>query len=264
MALKQRGLANTIIGVGHRKSSLDQALAVGAVDHTSLDVRQVAKDADLVVIATPAALVTSVLDGLRGVCNENAVVTDMASTKQEICEHAQNTWAHPSTFIGSHPMAGSEKSGPEHANPDLFAGAVTLVEVGDHLDAKARQTVIDLWTALGAIAIDVVPSLHDALVARTSHIPHILSACMALLASRKGDLRLFVGPGFRDVTRVAEGRPEIWRDICLTNSNAIGESLDELIIDLQGLRQAVASQDAEALNVFFTKGRQARLRVVGP
>ncbi len=263
LALKARGLAATIRGVGHRQASLDEARAVGVVDETYFDAREATEGADLVVICTPAAAVPQKMAEILPACSNTTVVTDVASTKATICACADRTWPKPLRFVGSHPMAGSEKFGPGHAEPELYEGCVTIVATAENQAPDAREVVCDLWRAVGAEVIEVDPERHDAVVARTSHIPHILAACIAELAARAGDVPPFVGQGFRDVTRVAAGRPAIWRDICLTNREAILQGLEEMERQLGAVRRMVADGSAEDLDEFFRSARAARSKALG-
>jgi prephenate dehydrogenase len=258
LALKERGLAKTIRGVGRRQSSLDTALERGAIDEAYLSVREAVIGADLVVICTPANNVPDTLDEIRGLCAPDTVVTDVASTKAQICNHMRTAWSEPYSFVGSHPMAGSEKFGPEHANADLYNGAVVFVEIKDNHDDNAYEKITTLWTALGAIVVPINPEVHDQWVARTSHIPHIVSAAIAQLVDDHEEAAPFIGNGFKDVTRIAEGRPEIWRDICLTNPEAIAKGLRTLIADLESMADAIESKDGPALEDFFEQGVNAR------
>lgn len=262
LALKNRGLARLVRGVGHRQSTLDKALAAGAVDETGHDARQACQGADLIVICTPAALVPPTLDAILPVCGPHTVVTDVASTKARICAHARDTWPKPLRFIGSHPMAGSEKFGPEHAFAELYEGSITLVQEGAHLAEAARQSVVALWEAIGSITAPIDPERHDLVIARTSHLPHVVSACLAMLAAEMTDARPLIGNGFRDMTRIAAGRPEIWRDICLTNADAIVGGLDALVELLGEFRGMTLRGDAEALADFFASGAKARNEAV--
>jgi len=262
LALKARGLADHIIGVGRRKSSLDTARSVGAVDETSLEAGRAVEGADLVILTTPAAQVIAKMDEILAYCPVGAVVTDVASTKYLICGHAEATWPHPRRFVGSHPMAGSEKFGPEHGRPDFFERSVCLVESGAGLDPQAREKVVRLWRAIGADVVDIEPVLHDALLARTSHVPHVVAAAIATLAVRRGDVRQLIGNGFRDVTRIAGSRPEVWRDICATNRAAILEGLEELRSHLAQFCRALSSDDTDAIEQYFNEGRTARREVV--
>lgn len=263
LALKDRGLARTVRGVGRRQESLDTALSLGAIDEPYLNSREAVRGADLVVLCTPACLIPSELDSIRPLISMSAVVTDVASTKAEICAHVRNTWSEPYRFVGSHPMAGSEKYGPEHATPHLYDGCATIVEPrADHAE-DAYETVCSLWRAVGARVVEVDPSLHDGLVARTSHIPHILAAIIAELAAGAGDVHALVGRGFRDVTRIAAGRPEIWRDICLTNRKAIVDGLDETAGQIAAVRQLIEEGSADELEAFFRSAQAARSKALG-
>ncbi len=269
LALKARGLVGAVRGVGHRQVSLDTALGVGAIDTAYLNAGEAVDGADLIVICTPANLVCSVLDEIRPVCSAEAVITDVASTKVDVCAHARATWPTPSRFVGSHPMAGSEKFGPEHGYPELYEGCVTMVELGEHLDAEAQRTVANLWRSVGATVVEMEPAQHDTIVARTSHIPHVVAAALAALATQNGavsldKIRPLVGPGFRDVTRIAGSRPEIWRDICLTNQAPIVAGLGEFLAQMHAIRDAIAQGRAEAIEAFFQQGRDARQKTVEP
>jgi prephenate dehydrogenase len=263
LALKARGMAGIIRGVGHRQASVDKALAVGAIDAGYLDVRDAARDAELVVICTPSALVPRMLDDLVLICPRDAVVTDVASTKGFICNLAQVTWPAPRRFIGSHPMTGSEKSGPEYASADLYAGCVTMVEADNGHAPDARAAVLDLWGGVGARVVEVAPEVHDAIVARTSHVPHILAAAVASVAAKQWDIQALVGPGFRDFTRIAGSRPEIWRDNCLTNREAILAALQETAAAVEAFRCALEQGREPALEAFFRAGQSARGEVLG-
>ena len=265
-ALKAKGLAETINGVGHRQATLDTAKRLGSVDRCFLDPVEAARDSDLVVICTPAATVPHFLDVLRPVCPPDCILTDVASTKSAISAHAAATWPKPVRFIGSHPMAGSEKFGPEHARADLYQGCVTVVETGPSLDTTARAAVVELWRALGSEVVDMAPALHDRLVAQTSHLPHIVAAAVAQVAASGGSLeavRKLVGKGFQDLTRIADSRPEIWRDICLTNRENILAALDALSGRLDEARNSLENGDADALEQFFRQGNKGRREVLG-
>jgi prephenate dehydrogenase len=265
LALKQRGLAKTIRGVGHRAETLEKARARGAIDEAFTAVVDAVPSSDLTVICTPAAKVPDYLDAVRPLCGKHAVVTDVASTKRDICAHAKTNWSEPYRFVGSHPMAGSEKFGPEHATADLYAGSVCFVEAMNDHAPDAHAAIAELWSGVGAQVVPVDPALHDVMVARTSHVPHIVAAAIARLTAKDGDaLRPFTGGGFRDTTRIADGRPEIWRDICLTNADAILAVLREIQADLTGIERALSAKDGAALDDYFTKARDARRRVIDP
>jgi len=262
LGLKKRGEAKTIRGVGRREESLNKALAGGSIDEAFTEIDAAVDGADLVVLCTPAALVPTFLDSIRPLCRSSCVITDVASTKASICRHAADTWDAPRRFVGSHPMAGSEKFGPEHGDANLYEGAITFIEDADGLDPEAVERVTQLWQLLGSETVRITPEVHDTLAARTSHVPHIVAAALAQLTDTGDDLRAFVGQGFRDTTRIAEGRPEIWRDICLTNSEAIGGSLAEIIDKLQQATEAINTGDGDRLDRFFQDGLSARRKIL--
>lgn len=258
LALKERALARRVIGVGRRRENLEVARSRGAIDFVAESVAESVPDSDVTVICTPAAGVPAFLDAVRTFCAKQAAVTDVASTKAQICAHARKAWAEPYRFVGSHPMAGSEKFGPEHADANLFDGTVCFVETRDGHAEDSYAAIVRLWESVGAHVSPVDPAEHDRFVARTSHVPHILAAALATLAGGDARLRPFVGRGFRDTTRIAEGRPELWRDICLTNRDAIAESLSDVKKLLDRVEDALSAADADALDRYFTEGRNAR------
>ncbi len=262
LALQKQGAVNELIGVGRRQSSIDAAVARGAIHKGSLDLASAVAKADLIVVATPASTVLSTLDQVQDVAPDNAIVIDVASTKAAICAHAATRWATPRRFIGCHPMAGSEKSGPEHATAALYEGSVCLMEKSPDLDPAALARVQALWERVGARVVSVDSELHDALLARTSHVPHILASIMALSAAEKGATRDFIGNGFRDMTRVAAGSSEMWRDIALTNREAIADGLNDIKQHLDAFLEALASEDDVALTALFEAGKTARHTVL--
>lgn len=263
LALKDRSLADRVRGVGRRQEVIDTAIALKAIDDGTLDLPEGVRGADLIVLCTPAALVPQQLDIVRTRIAPHVVVTDVASTKAEICAHARSNWSRPLRFVGSHPMAGSEKYGPEHATPHLYDGCVAIVEPKDEHADDAYETVCRLWQSVGSRVVEIPPDEHDGLVARTSHIPHIVAALVAELAAGSGGVADLVGKGFRDVTRIAEGRPQIWRDICLTNRDAIVAGLLEFGEQVTGVREIIEKGDADELDAFFASAQAARRKALG-
>ncbi|MCF6283646.1 MAG: prephenate dehydrogenase/arogenate dehydrogenase family protein [Candidatus Hydrogenedentes bacterium] len=262
LALQASGASRRVIGVGRRQSSLDKALAAGAVHETSLDLAQAVSDADLIVIATPASTVISTLDIVREACSAQAIVVDVASTKATICAHAAAHWDRPRRFIGCHPMAGSEKSGPEHATASLYENTVCLIEDSPDLDPGAAAQVRQLWERVGARVVAVDAESHDRILACTSHVPHILASTLALLAAHQNATCDFVGNGFRDMTRVAAGSPEMWRDITLTNREAITDGLEAMKELIDTFLVAMEAKDDQALSTLFEAGQISREKVL--
>lgn len=263
LALKSRALADNVVGVGRRRESLDIALRRGAVDTAVLDAREGVAGAGIVVIATPAQLVSPMLDIVLEAAPPHAVITDVASTKAAICAHARDVCPIPRRFIGSHPMAGSEKFGPAHGDAELYEGAVCLVEHDEALDAQARDRVCALWESVGARVVPVAAQTHDAMLARTSHLPHVAAAALAAIAEAAGATPDFIGNGFRDATRIAAARPEIWRDICVENRVALCEALEQVQRELADVAKMLEQGDADAIERFFARCVEARKKVTG-
>ncbi len=259
LALKKRGLARCVVGAGRRRETLETALRLGAIDEIA-DAPADLAGTELVVLAAPAAAVPPLMDALRGTA---AVVTDVASTKGVICAHAAATWNAPRRFVGGHPMAGSENAGPEHGRADLYEGAICLIEDSPGLDSAAVDTVRRLWEAVGMRVVPIAPQLHDVLLARTSHLPHVAAAALASLAGAAPLTRDVVGRGFLDTTRIAGGPPEVWRDICLTNREALLESLSEYGERLETFIRLLREGNSAGLEAFFAEGRAARRGVTG-
>lgn len=265
LAMKQRGLAGRIVGIGRNRVSLEKAIACGTIDTAVLDsdLAGACADADLIVVSTPVQHAVRVVEDLAQCAAKNAIATDVSSTKAEICAAAQKHWAAPRRFVGSHPMAGSEKHGPEHASASLFEQHVCLVEEADDLCLDAHSRILALWEAVGARVVPVNAQAHDAILARTSHLPHLVASALAQLAAGKGDVRDFVGNGFRDTTRIAASRPEVWRDICLSNRTALMQAIVEYQKSLEIVRHALEDEDAETIERFFAEGNAARHGILG-
>ncbi len=262
LALKKRKAASHVTGVGRNLVSLENALRYGAVDAITMDVEDGVAAAELVVIATPAGSVTSVLDRVLAAAPASACILDVASTKGTICAHARRVCARPRRFVGCHPMAGSEHYGPEHGREDLFLDTVCLVEKDEEIDSDVRARVCALWNTVGARVVDLDVRRHDAVLACTSHTPHVMAAVLSLVAEEGGARREMVGNSFLDATRVAASRAELWRDICLENRIALSKMLTSVQSQLQRFEALLTTSDAGGLENFFTSAALARSRVL--
>ncbi len=259
------GLIGGSVGIalrkqGWRTSAVDndpaveiQAVKVGAADEVGFD-----PESELVVLAAPVGAIPGLaLDALE---RSSAVVTDVGSTKAEICEAV----ASP-RFVGGHPMAGSEQDGLEGAREDLFAGAMWVLTPLESTDESAFATVRSVVRSFGAESLALPPSIHDDLVAQVSHVPHLTAATLMNLADatsveHRSLLRLAAG-GFRDMTRISAGRPSIWPDICLANGTAIVDGLDQLIEALSEVRDLVSVGDRDGILELLTSARAARVNL---
>lgn len=252
-ALALRDLGYVVGGVDADPSQVERALSEGIIDHAGLP-----EQALLTIVATP---VDAIADGVRQALTETpGWVTDTGSVKGPIAEEL----AHE-RFVPSHPMAGSEQAGLDGARAELFRGAAWVITPTDETSDEAFAKLHELVVALGADPVTLPPLAHDRMVATVSHVPHLTAAVLMNVASRRSDehlamLRLAAG-GFRDMTRIAAGSPDIWPPICLQNRDAIIEVLDEVAASLADLRVGIADGDAHLIRNTLTTARAARVNL---
>jgi len=254
MALKRRRLAERVVGIGRSREGLDTAIGLGAIDTGTTDLKESVSDADIVVLCTTVGHILATLPEVLSVIGPKTIVTDVGSTKSVIVAAAQGD----PRFVGGHPMAGSELSGVEAAMPTLFEEATWAITPTGTTDPEAFSHVEMMARQVGATTLTLAAEAHDTMLAVTSHLPHVLaSALMRQAAETQADYRqtqqLSAG-SFADATRVAASSPKLWRDVCLTNREAILTSLQGFRGQLDTLEEAVDSSDAERLEEFFAVG----------
>ena len=284
LALKEHGLARRIVGVGRRGSaSLDIALNRGAIDEASHEVSAVVKGSDLVVLCTPIRQFPGMLKDLASVLS-HGIITDVGSTKAEVMKWAAEILpVDGPVFIGSHPMAGSEKRGPDHARSDLYRdslcflctdsgfagrGAATPAAASPPPTPAMDRTLValekvqNLWRMLGMRTLWIPALEHDRWVATISHLPHAVAFALVNAAAREPAMLQAVAGGFIDTTRVASSDTEMWTDIFLTNRDAIVQAIDTFSADLAGLKQAIATGDVPAIRAVLAAARKTRDELV--
>jgi prephenate dehydrogenase len=250
LALRERGIAKRVVGVGRRRSSLDVALARRAVDEATTDLAEGVEAADLVVIGTP---VGSVVDAAKAVAalQPDTLTTDVGSTKAEIVAALAEL-----RFVGSHPMAGDHRSGCESARADLFAGRLVLITPSEESAPEDVSRITALWTALGASVRAIEPDRHDEIVAAVSHVPHLAAAALAVTTPE--EFLPFVGQGWQDATRIAAGDPALWLEIAAANRSNIVQQLSALEHAVGELRRALEEEKYEALEEILQEAKQKR------
>ena len=262
LAARRAGFANTYLGVDLAYEERQGAISLGVVDQVSASLAELAPDADLILLAVPVLAMEPVLRALKPHLKATAVVSDVGSAKAVVLEAAKKVFGElPPRLILGHPIAGAEKSGVLASQVDLFAGRKVILTPTANNAPEALALVTQLWQACGAevIAMDVIK--HDQVLARTSHLPHLLAFSLVETLARKDErLEIFryAAGGFRDFTRVAASDPVMWRDIFLANRDATLEALDEFLEGVQRLKTAVETQDADGLVSIFTKAKSAR------
>jgi prephenate dehydrogenase len=248
-AARAEGLAREIVAIGRRRETMAPALEDGVVDAIGIEIGKGLAGADFCVLATPVATLVQMLGAVWRELPADAVVTDVGSTKAAIVSAADTlARSRPLGFVGSHPMAGSEKSGYRVARPDLFKGALVVVTPTPSTDVAALGRVSEFWQALGARVTTLDPLTHDRAVASVSHLPHLVAEALVDAVVRMDPQFLKIaGPGFRDTTRIAAGSPQVWREIFRENRHALGEAIGTFRKALDDLERLIENGEEEAL-----------------
>jgi prephenate dehydrogenase len=266
-ALRGRGLARRIVGCDRDAAVCARGLALGLLDAQAADPAQAVQGADMVVLAAPVGSMPQLLSAIAGALAPGAIVTDVGSTKSDVLAAARAALGPAfERFVASHPIAGGERSGLEHADRDLLEGRTVVVTPAHDTGAEALAQVERLWRACGARVERMSAAEHDRIFASVSHLPHVLAfALMAQVAGHSDAQRrlALAGSGFRDFTRIAASSPQMWRDIALANRDAIGQELRGYVAMLQRIERAMAAADAPALQQLFEVASAARRRMNG-
>jgi prephenate dehydrogenase len=260
LAAKARGAARRVVGYARRDETRQEALALGVADAVFDSPGEAVAGADLVVICTPVLTMPELAADLTPHLSAGCVVTDVGSTKAFLADEMERALSDcPAVFVGSHPMAGSEKAGLGAAREALYEKSRVIVTQADGTDADATRRVTAFWEQLGAYVSVLSPQAHDAMIARTSHLPHLLAAALVATVDRDGqDVAPFCGPGFRDTTRVAEGSEQVWHDIVKTNLGPIRQEIDQFYDVLDGLKSMLDQGDLDGVRSFLADCRRKR------
>ncbi len=264
LAVRERGLAGEVVGYGRSEENLRTALERGAIDRYER-TPEAARDADLVVLAVPVRSTRAVAEPLLAVAAKDALVIDAGSVKGEVVRIMEEITRAPQTFVGCHPIAGTELAGAANALRDLYQNQLCLITPTTRTDASALARARAVWEAVGMRVETISPEEHDRLLAMVSHLPHV--AAYALIRTIEGqsvgarDPIAYSGGGLRDTTRIAASPGEMWRDIFLGNKGEVLRTIDEFVATLARLRSEIASEDVAALDADLDRARRARQRL---
>ncbi|WP_353439286.1 prephenate dehydrogenase/arogenate dehydrogenase family protein [Polynucleobacter sp. UK-FUSCHL-C3] len=261
LALKGAGVVREVIGVGRSSANLDQAKKMGAIDRVA-DLAEAVQSSQWIVLCVPVAQMRAIFTQLEPHLGSNTLITDAGSTKSDVILAAKEVLGKKvCQFVPAHPIAGGAQHGAAAARADLFQGKQTIICQFQENSAADVALVEEFWKVLGSNTKRISAVQHDAIYAAVSHLPHILSyALMAsVLNSEDAEQKLgHAGAGFRDFTRIAASSPEMWRDICIANKQAILKELDQYLSVTGRLREMIAKEDAAGLEKVFQKASQAR------
>jgi prephenate dehydrogenase len=256
LAARRRGLAEHIIGVGRQASSLEKARALGAIDEPTTKLPEAVHRAEVAVFCTPVDQIAEQVLAAASGCASGTLLTDAGSTKAIIVGQVEGQLPDGVSFVGSHPLAGSEKRGPEYASADLFQGRVTVVTPTPRTEPAALERTLAFWRALGSNVRIMDPEAHDRALAYSSHLPHLVAAALAGLLP--AELHALTATGFRDTTRVAGGDPALWAAISLQNRGALLRTLDALEERLARFRAALQAEDRTGLDDLLWEAKRVR------
>ena len=263
-AARAAGLANEVVGYGRSEENLRVARERGLIDRAVRSPAALA-DADCIVLAAPVGTCAALADALRPHARPGALLTDVGSVKAGLVAELEARWQGVGAVVGGHPIAGSEESGAAAARPDLFRGQRCILTPTSRTDITALARIRALWEGVGARVEEMPPDTHDQLLARVSHLPHLIAYA---LAAAVGDARVggraaldYAGSGFRDTTRIAASPAGLWRDIALANLPALRSALGEFRGALDRLEALLVAGDAAALSAALEAARNVRRRL---
>ncbi|MBN8440820.1 MAG: prephenate dehydrogenase/arogenate dehydrogenase family protein [Thauera sp.] len=262
LALRRAGAVGRIVGIGRSKAPLERALALGVIDEIAADWAAALDGADMVLLAAPVGQMDAIMAAMAPHLSPGTIVTDAGSTKRDVVEAIQrHLGARLAWVVPAHPIAGAEKSGVEAAFAELYQQRRVVLTPLPENRPEAVERVRQAWLACGATMSATSPQEHDRVFAAVSHLPHLLAFGLVDDLARRPNAQLLfshAAGGFRDFTRIAGSHPEMWRDICMANSEALLAELDQYMAEMAQLRGLLAAGDAAGLEAVFDNARRAR------
>lgn len=257
LALRAKGFAGRIVGAGRRRETIDRACRCGCIDEGTTDLASAVAGAGLTLIAVPLSRFESTFEQLAGCVNEDDLISDLGSTKQNVMDLARRHLPRPQRFVGAHPMAGSEQQGPDAARADLFDGKPCIITPEPDTDPDALAVVEALWRSLGMKLLHMPARQHDQEAAVTSHLPHAAAVLLVQVAAHRGGWEL-ASTGFGKTTRLASSNPPMRSDIMMANREAILVALEEMNDQVGRLKHLLTSSDEQALLEYLESAKDRR------
>ncbi|MBI5848756.1 MAG: prephenate dehydrogenase/arogenate dehydrogenase family protein [Nitrospirae bacterium] len=259
LAVKKQNISGHVFGYGRSRGNLERARNMGIIDVISSDPASACSDADLILLAAPTGSFIELVKQAAPSFKKGAIVTDVGSVKGDLVSELERLMPPDVHFIGSHPIAGSDRSGIDFAHADLFRDALCIVTPTEQSDPAALKKVTALWTGLGSKILSMGPAEHDRVYAAVSHLPHLIAYTMVNTVSDIDASYLsYCGQGFRDMTRIAASSPDIWSDISLLNRQNLIEMIAVFRNNLSRLETHLNTGDAGSLRREFARASEAR------
>ena len=252
LAIKRKKLANQVIGVSRHKKTLLRAKKRHAIDKGSQDIG-IVKDADLVILATPVNTILNLAPIISKIIRPDCIVSDVGSTKQKIVSQLDKIFPR---YVGSHPLAGSEKRGMINACPDIFKGSLCILTPTKNTDRGALEKIRRLWRQLGAEVFSLTPAIHDKILSFVSHLPHIVAFSLIDIIPKQ--YLEFASTGLKDATRIAASDSQLWLDIFLSNRKNMLKTIDLFQENLYRIKKAINKKDKKLLNTILKRAKSKR------
>jgi prephenate dehydrogenase len=266
LALREAAMVKEVVGCGRSVENLQQAQALGIIDHYTHDVSVAVQGADMVLLAVPLGAMRTTLKAMQGHLAAGAVVTDAGSVKGSVVADVKAVFnGMPGFFVPGHPIAGTERSGADAAFATLYRKRRVILTPLPETDKEALGRVEEMWRQCGAEVTCMAVEHHDEILAATSHLPHMLAFSLVdSLARLKENDEIFryAAGGFRDFTRIASSNPVMWRDICVANQQALSAMLTRFADELHELAATLERGDGAGLLEIFERAKKARDRYV--
>ena len=265
LAMRQRGLVKEIVGMGRGIENLRFAQRQGIIDDYFLREADIPENTDFLMMATPVETTVPMTAAFLPQLPPGCIVSDVGSVKAEIVRGMERVLPRRIPFVASHPIAGSEQWGAQAAQGDLFVGHRCILTPTKRTDPAALKKIAALWRRVGAKVEIMDPAIHDRILGVISHLPHVLVYALVNALARTRvpgvDLKSYCAGGFKDFTRIASSRPELWRDICLMNRRALSRSLADYIKNLEQLKHWIESGKGALLEKEFARANEIRRQI---
>ena len=251
LAARERGLVERVVGYGRNEKTLRRGRKIGILDGYFLSPEEFPTDADLLVLATPVGAIAPVTRSFLPRIHPGCLISDVGSVKRRVVSDMERLLKGGPPFVGAHPIAGSDQWGPDAARADLFVRRRCILTPTGRSDPRAVKKLRVFWRRVGARVELMDVRLHDRILGVVSHLPHVAASALVNALERTRieslDLAEYCGSGFRDTTRIAAGRPELWRDICLLNREAVLKGLREYVRALERISDSIRHDDGPRL-----------------
>lgn len=262
LALRENHLCSTIIGYGRKIDNLERARERGIIDGYTLELSKVCIDSDLVILSTPVSVFKGIIAKIKGTFKKGCLITDVGSVKGKLVYELEEMMPEGTHYIGSHPIAGSDKSGIDEARADLFKNALCIIAPTENSNTAALRKIAALWESIGAKIKFMDPYKHDEIYAAISHLPHVIAYSLVnAIGDIDSEFIEYAGQGFKDTTRIALSSPEMWRDIVISNRENLLRFLEVFNENIEKIKRLLEKSDAEAIRNEFQRAKELRERI---